>query len=30
MGEHHTVASFDEDLGAISKLIADMGDLARS
>jgi phosphate transport system protein len=30
MGEHHTVASFDEDLGAISKLISDMGDLARS
>ena len=27
MGEH-TVASFDEDLGQISKLISDMGDLA--
>ena len=30
MGEHHTVASFDEDLGAISKLISDMGELAGS
>ena len=29
MGEH-TVASFDEELGQISKLIRDMGDLARS
>jgi phosphate uptake regulator len=27
MGEH-TVAAFDEDLGQISKLISDMGDLA--
>lgn len=29
MGEH-TVASFDEDLGQISRLISDMGDLAGS
>ncbi|TIT99596.1 MAG: phosphate transport system regulatory protein PhoU, partial [Mesorhizobium sp.] len=26
----HTVASFDEDLGQISRLIRDMGDLAGS